>query len=193
MKESTLIRNHSDAQSVTRNLLSQAIWRSMKESTLVRSHSAAQSVTTSAQHLVVWRPMNESILMRSHSAAQSVTRNSVKQLIWRPMKEPILMRSHSAAQNVTRNSVKQLIWRPMRESILWETFQLLPVWLQMLNIRCFKRTWKNPYYTGHKPFSRSIFNLNFSQARNLLFGNKWGIHLQRESKPCLFQAPFSRK
>ena len=48
------------------------IWRLMKESTLMRNHSAAQSVKRNSHRQAIWRHMKEFILMKNHSAAQSV-------------------------------------------------------------------------------------------------------------------------
>ena len=51
-KESTLMKNNSAAQCVTRHSYTQVILRNMKESTLMRTHSAAQSVKKSSKHQV---------------------------------------------------------------------------------------------------------------------------------------------
>ena len=53
MKESTQMRNHLAAPSVTRHSETYAILRNMKESTLERNHSAAQGVTRNSPHWII--------------------------------------------------------------------------------------------------------------------------------------------
>ena len=51
MKELTLVRNHSTAQSVTRHSERKGIWTSMRESTLVTSSKVSQNTMISQTHV----------------------------------------------------------------------------------------------------------------------------------------------
>ena len=107
---------------VTRNSSSQVTCKNMKESTLMRNHSVAQSVTTNATNQVLWRPMKESTMAINHSAAPNVIINAQWKVIWKDIKKYTLNKSHSAfqrhpmAKNESRDKLKMKytlirIWR----------------------------------------------------------------------------------
>ena len=83
MKESTLVRNHSAAQSVTRSLVNQFIWRLMKESTLMRNHSVAQNVINPSLRLKIWGYIKWNVLLKAqHSGGLFSKRSRLNWINW---------------------------------------------------------------------------------------------------------------
>ena len=91
--------------------------------------------------------MKEPTLGRNPEVAPSVTTNDLNQVIWGIMKEYTLVTNYSVAASVTTNAQRLTIWRDMKEpTTTVMTIQLLPVWLQMLNIKSFETTWKDTHW-----------------------------------------------
>ena len=105
----------------------------MKESTLVKNPLDVQSVTNHSVGQMLWWNMREFTMVRNRSAALREARNSLSQLIWETMKESTLMRNHSAVQSVTRNSHSQVIWRNMKECTLWSDDLCDQIWYSKIH------------------------------------------------------------